>query len=92
MASGDRLGIFLATLSVAFVFMFTMELLVLPFMGVLLGEPVPGGVLPLLAATLALGTVGFVGVDTLFAAMVANTGAGRCCFWPPRPPLACWAA
>ncbi len=75
-APGDRLAIFLAKLTVAFVFMFTMEWLVLPFMVVLLGKPVAGGVLPLLAVTLALGTVGFVGVGTLFAAMAANTRAG----------------
>lgn len=75
-APGDRLAIFLAKLTGAFVFMFSMELLLLPFMVMLMAEPVRGGALPLLAATLALGTVGFVGVGTLFAAIAANTRSG----------------
>jgi heme exporter protein B len=74
-APGDRLAIFLAKLAVAFLYMFTMELVLLPIFLVLLGQGVAGA-LWLVVVTLALGTAGFVGVGTLFAAVAANTRSG----------------
>lgn len=75
LAPGDRMGIFLAKVFVAFLFMMGMELLATPVFFVLFNEPWVGS-LGLFLLILVLGAVGFVGVGVLLSAIAANTRAG----------------
>jgi heme exporter protein B len=75
-APGDRLAIFLAKLTVAFLFLGSVEVVTLPLFFALFNQAVRGS-LGTLGLILALGALGFVGTGTLFGAMAANTRAGQ---------------
>jgi heme exporter protein B len=74
-APGDRLAIFLAKLTVHFLFLVSVEILTIPVFLALFNQALTGawGVLGLI---LVLGALGFVGPGTLFSAMAANARAG----------------
>jgi heme exporter protein B len=75
-APGDRLAIYLAKLSVALLFMVTVEVLTLPVFFALFNQTLSGSVWDL-GLTLGLGALGFVGTGTLFGAIAANTRQGQ---------------
>ncbi|AEJ41550.1 cytochrome c-type biogenesis protein CcmB [Sulfobacillus acidophilus TPY] len=75
LAPGDRLAVFLAKLTTAFLFMFLMELLSSPIFFALFNEPWYGHY-GLYGIVLVLGTLGFVGVGTLLSAMGMNLRGG----------------
>jgi heme exporter protein B len=75
-APGDRLAIFLAKLTVAFLFMLAVEFVTLPVFFALFNQPAPASLLPL-GLILMLGALGFVGTGTLFGAIAATTRAGQ---------------
>jgi heme exporter protein B len=75
-APGDRLAIFAAKLTTAFVFMFTVDLVLSPVVFAFLNEPFSGSLVDYILV-LALGSVGFVSVGTLFGAMAAQTRAAH---------------
>lgn len=75
-APGDRLAIFLAKLTTAFLFMVTVEIGTIPIFFALFNQPLSGSVWDL-GLILALGALGFVGTGTLFGAIAANTRSGN---------------
>lgn len=75
-APGDRLAIFAAKLTTAFVYMLTVELIASPVFFALFNQPLSAP-LSLMILVLGLGTLGFVGVGTLFGAIAANTRSGN---------------
>ena len=74
-APGDRVGIYLAKVAVAFLFMVTVEGATFPVLAALFHEVVRGAVWQI-GLVFALGTLGLVGTGTLFSAMAAHTRAG----------------
>lgn len=75
-APGDRLAIFAAKLVMAFLFMFSVDLVLSPVVFAFMNQPLPGS-LALYVLVLALGALGFVSVGTLFGAMAAQTRAAQ---------------
>lgn len=76
LAPGDRMAIFLAKVMTAFLFMMMMEVVASPIFFVLFNEPWTGA-WGLYLLVLILGTIGFVGVGTLLAAMSAHLRSGE---------------
>lgn len=76
LAPGERTWIVVAKMSVAFCFMFGLELVASPLFFILLNQPWTGRWAAYLAA-LALGAWGFVGVGTLLSALAANVRSGE---------------
>lgn len=75
LAPGDRMAIFLAKLTLAFLFMLAMEVIASPIFFVLFNQPF-NGLWGMYLLTLVLGTAGFVGVGTLLSALSVNIRAG----------------
>lgn len=76
LAPGDRMAVFGAKLTVAFVFMVTVELVSSPIFFIILQEHQPERWIPF-GIVLVLGAAGFVGVGTLLAAMAVNVRGGE---------------
>jgi heme exporter protein B len=74
-APGDRLAIFAAKVTTAFLFMVAMEVVMSPVLFALMNQGWHGS-LPTYLLTLALGTLGFASVGSLFAAIAANSRGG----------------
>lgn len=68
----DREAIFFGKMLASFIFMFVVELVILPIFSILLNLPL---LMPGLILVCFLATVGFVAVGTLFSAMSVNTRA-----------------
>lgn len=75
-APGDRLAIFAAKLTSAFLFMFSVDLVLSPVVFAFMNQPFSGS-LGQYSLVLALGSIGFVSVGTLFGAMAAQTRAAQ---------------
>jgi heme exporter protein B len=71
-APGDRLAIFAAKMTTAFLFLFGVELVMSPVLFGLMNQGFRGS-LPLYLLTLALGSLGFASVGTLFSSIAANS-------------------
>lgn len=69
----DRSVVFIGKMAGNVVFVFIVELILVPIFVVFFNLPLWGS-MPELVAVIGLGTVGFVAVGTLFSAMAANTG------------------
>lgn len=79
LAPGDRMAIFLAKLTTAFLFMATMEFLTTPMFFVFFNEPW-NGQWSLLVLTLVLGGLGIVELGTLLSAVSANLKSAEMVF------------
>ncbi len=79
LAPGDRMAIFLAKLTSAFLFMAVMELLTTPLFFVFFSEPWNGEWI-LLGMTLALGGLGIVELATLLSAVSVNLKSAEMVF------------
>jgi heme exporter protein B len=79
LAPGDKAAIYLGKLAGNLVVMFAVEALLLFLFAVFFNVEL-GGVLPALAAVMALGTVGLASLGTLFAAMTAHLRAREVLF------------
>ncbi len=79
LAPGDRMAIFLAKLTTAFLFMMGMELIATPIFFALFNEPWNGAWGSLLLV-LALGALGIVELGTLLSAISANLKSGEMIF------------
>jgi heme exporter protein B len=75
LAPVDRTALFVAKASVLLAFLVALELVLVPAFAVLLLGPSPWGVLPQLAAVLALADVGIAVVGTLVGALAVQTRA-----------------
>lgn len=74
LAPAERPAIYLGKLISLLVMLFAIQIVVVPLVGLLFGAPVLRAPL-LLAALLALGTIGFAAVGTLFAAMLQRAAS-----------------
>jgi len=79
LAPGDKSAIYLGKLTGSLVLMFTVEAIVLALFALFFNLDL-GPVLPQLVLIIALGTVGFAAVGTLFAAMTAQVRARELLF------------
>lgn len=79
LAPGDKSAIYLGKVAGNLLLMFVVEAILLALFGVFFNVDVAAR-LPALAAVIALGTVGFAAVGTLFAAMTAHVRARELLF------------